>query len=59
MKKTKFNLYGLLIVILEMLAVFSVVGNIDNRYHEAILIFLILLIGNLFIQLSVKYNDRR
>ena len=59
MKKAKFNLYGLLIVILEMLAVFFVVGNIDNRYHEAIVIFLILLIGNLFIQLSVKYNDRR
>lgn len=59
MNKTTFNLYGLLIIIIEMLAVFFVVRSIENRYYEAIVIFLILLIGNLFIQLSVKGNDRR
>ena len=59
MNRTTFNLYGLLIIIIEMLAVFFVVGSIENRYYEAIVIFLILLIGNLFIQLSVKGNDRR
>lgn len=60
-KKTK-NLivYIPLVIILQMIAVFFIVGNIEleNRYYEAGIIFAIILIGNLIILLLKKYYNK-
>ena len=60
-KKTK-NLivYIPLVIILQMIAVFFIVGNIEleNRYYEAGIIFAIILIGNLIILILKKYYNK-
>lgn len=60
-KKTKNHIvYIPLVIILQMIAVFFIVGNIEleNRYYEAVIIFAIILIGNLIILLLKKYYNK-
>lgn len=63
MKNKSKNLivYVPLVIILQMIAVFFLVGNIEleNRYLEALIIFIVISIGSVIIFLLKKYNNRK
>lgn len=63
MKKKSKNLivYVPLVIILQMIAVFFLVENIEleNRYLEALIIFIVISIGSVIIFLLKKYNNRK